>query len=969
MKNKKIAIPGLKNDGTLNWSESDILKYNSLPTKEDKEAFAANVELAAKINADSKISIPESLIIPKEKRLNMQMKSGKPPITTENIASAVSGAAMGVAANSSSEKPIMLEDQTIVDVFGAQKAGTKLIGAVAGNETGKDANAFIAGSNDAILKSIAAGNVDPISLVIAGTFGGAANIKKRKLFNKSIDTQISEETASLNESLSENAKIGARVGAYDKNYQPSITQTDINKEKNRIKELKTQKLASGGEVQGPGTAKSDSIKTKLEPGSFVVPVENTPLAKSLRKRFLGGSGKVLKAKEGATGTPVKLSNGEHVFTKEEKESLMAKGVNVKALAPNARPGMNYADGGKVKRSTKKGKNWYSGPRIDIKDKVEQLYQDRNVRAYLRFVSYAESRWGKNKDNPGSTAYGDFQFLDQTHHDINAKYGYNADSSDPIEREKAAIALIIDNGADKLVKDRNSWNAADKKLNGIWTSLPGGKDPQSGVTDKANTFRTQYLNDLANTDRDTGSVTPIVPGNKPVVAKTKPVPIPMKTSISQASGTPQKKESQSFEDLSIPKKYLKAAEYYTEKAKIAAQQELNKWSKKFGYGEMSIDDISVDGFKMPRAKINGKELPIDPTISADNKNLILAFKRFRNGQKAVSEISMNADAKTEGGTLFNPRHYVKTIYNKYIGSDETAKKVLSGNAKDFPFKMETFRSSGNTSKKTTQEELAKTTEDAKTDATTTTKKYESGAGYKWPQSASYNDVNYNDVLANKNKQPEKSLTPPANTIVEGSKSALEKIQDSGAAETIFSAIQFTQGMNLVNRSKRPVDTIPLELKVRLAAATGDEATARKEAMSGLDPQTKQSVMDNLELAKRTDFAQIDQSTGHSPISETLKRVSANNKYRSIVQLAVADEEARNNKKVIAQSAAARTDSLAGDVSNYKRLLFDDKKEEFNQSQQSGAQLINAGLSNYFQGMKTRQQIKRDNELLKRYGIII
>lgn len=934
MKNKKIAIPGLKNGGTLNWSESDILKYNSLPTKEDKEAFAANVELAAKINTDSKISIPESLIIPKEKRLNMQMKSGKPPITTENIASAVSGAAMGIAANSSSEKPIMQEDQTIVptDVFGAQKLGTKLIGAVAGNETGKNANAFMAGSSDAVLKSIAAGNVDPISLAIAGIFGGAANIKKRKLFNKSIDTQISEETASLNESLSENAKIGARVGAYDKNYQPSITQTDINKEKNRIKKLSVQKLASGGEVRGPGNAKSDSISTKLEPKSFVVPVENTPLAKALRKRFLGGSTKVLKTQNTESGVPVKLSNGEHVFTEEEKKTLIQKGVNVSALAPKANASMKYADGG------------------EVNSKVEELYKNRNVRAYLRFISYAESRHQGSAKNPKTTAKGEFQFIDKTHQDIKNKYGYDARSSNPEERAKAAIALIIDNGAENLVLDRNKWSQADSKLNNIWTSLPGGAEPQK-VTSKANEFRVRYLNDLANEDRDSGTISN---------------PIPMKTSISQASGTPQKKESQSFEDLSIPKKYLKAAEYYTEKAKIAAQQELNKWSKKFGYGEMSIDDISVDGFKMPRAKINGKELPIDPTISADNKNLILAFKRFRNGQKAVSEISMNADAKTEGGTLFNPRHYVKTIYNKYIGSDETAKKVLSGNAKDFPFKMETFRSSGNTSKKTTQEELAKTTE---TDAITTTKKYESGAGYKWPQSASYNDVNYNDVLANKNKQPEKSLTPPASTTVEGNKSALEKIQDSGAADTIFSAIQFTQGMNLVNRSKRPVDTIPLELKVRLAAATGDEATARKEAMSGLDPQTKQSVMDNLELAKRTDFAQIDQSTGHSPISETLKRVSANNKYRSIVQLAVADEEARNNKKAIAQSVAARTDSLAGEVSNYKRLLFDDKKEEFNQSQQSGAQLINAGLSNYFQGMKTRQQIKRDNELLKRYGIII
>lgn len=52
------------------------------------------------------------------------------------------------------------------------------------------------------------------------------------------------------------------------------------------KRQRVPKKAQGGQINGPGTAKSDSIPMNLAEGSFVVPAENAYLAKQLRKKYL-----------------------------------------------------------------------------------------------------------------------------------------------------------------------------------------------------------------------------------------------------------------------------------------------------------------------------------------------------------------------------------------------------------------------------------------------------------------------------------------------------------------------------------------------------------------------------------------------------------------------------------------------------------------------------------------------------------
>lgn len=93
--------------------------------------------------------------------------------------------------------------------------------------------------------------------------------------------------------------------------------------------------ADGGEIKGGGGPKEDKINAKVEGGSFVVPAKNAKVAIELRAKVLGKPPKAKANLNQGNGAKVKLSNGEHLFTPEEKEELLEKGVNVNLLAPNA----------------------------------------------------------------------------------------------------------------------------------------------------------------------------------------------------------------------------------------------------------------------------------------------------------------------------------------------------------------------------------------------------------------------------------------------------------------------------------------------------------------------------------------------------------------------------------------------------------------------------------------------------------
>ena len=92
---------------------------------------------------------------------------------------------------------------------------------------------------------------------------------------------------------------------------------------------------NGGKIEGAGTGKSDSITAKIKPNSFVIPAENSATAEVIRKVVLKAPVKKANLNQSG-GTKVKLSDGEHVFTPEEKVKIESKGISLDALAPNAK---------------------------------------------------------------------------------------------------------------------------------------------------------------------------------------------------------------------------------------------------------------------------------------------------------------------------------------------------------------------------------------------------------------------------------------------------------------------------------------------------------------------------------------------------------------------------------------------------------------------------------------------------------
>lgn len=140
--------------------------------------------------------------------------------------------------------------------------------------------------------------------------------------------------------------------------------TDIPKELNNTYSdatdmLKT-KFKSGGKIVGKGSAKSDSINMKAEDGSFIVPAENSALAKQLGIDYLGWSSDEKASKENGS-TKINASNGEVIFTPEEVSILEYHGVDLNELAPHANDGDAMKCGGKVKKNKYSTGGWILNP--------------------------------------------------------------------------------------------------------------------------------------------------------------------------------------------------------------------------------------------------------------------------------------------------------------------------------------------------------------------------------------------------------------------------------------------------------------------------------------------------------------------------------------------------------------------------------------------------------------------------------
>jgi hypothetical protein len=123
-------------------------------------------------------------------------------------------------------------------------------------------------------------------------------------------------------------------------------------------------MSKGGKVVGKGTGTSDGVAAKVRAGSFIVPAKNAEVAKDIKEKVLRKApGKKAALNQGG-GVDVKLSNGEYVFTPEEVNELASNGIDINALAPEAKNKLTeylkcggkvnmYKDGGEIPDNVKK----------------------------------------------------------------------------------------------------------------------------------------------------------------------------------------------------------------------------------------------------------------------------------------------------------------------------------------------------------------------------------------------------------------------------------------------------------------------------------------------------------------------------------------------------------------------------------------------------------------------------------------
>jgi len=207
-----------------------------------------------------------------------------------------------------------------IDVKDAGKAGA-MSGAAAGLKMGATV-----GLNPAVLA--ATGGLSALAPVVGagiGTIIGNRTAKKNAAKNNAANREAYETAQAEKLAAEEKAKKDA---FYNSNFRSGLESAFTQRQAG---------YKDGGEVEGPGTAKSDDVKAKIKPRSFIVPAENADVAKEIRSKVLKAPNIKKKANLNQSGgADVKLSNGEHVFTPEEKEILLSKGIDLTKLAPNAK---------------------------------------------------------------------------------------------------------------------------------------------------------------------------------------------------------------------------------------------------------------------------------------------------------------------------------------------------------------------------------------------------------------------------------------------------------------------------------------------------------------------------------------------------------------------------------------------------------------------------------------------------------
>ncbi len=646
-------------------------------------------------------------------------------------------------------------------------------------------------------------------------------------------------------------------------------------------------MSDGGQVKGKGSAKSDSIPAKIDGDGFVVPEENAAIAMVIRHKFLGDS-PTAKADLKAGDSKVKLSNGEHYFTGPEAALLQAKGINLGALAPNAKPEHKLNAGGSVdemeipeKKQKNPGMLAHGGSPIPIRValsnknrkvpgmkkggtpgyadggkgplKPEELdLSDPNVQKYIKAIIDLEANvkdpiGGKttidaNKDGKAdSTAQGQFQFVKGTRDRILKASGYDAWSKDPVEQQKAAVALIKERGALDHIK-KGDFKKADDILKTEWPSLPGGSQQSKKLPSVLKA-------------RDEG-VQAATPAAKPEFPK-------------QYSTTPllkhEQKDIETLKKMGADDKTLYEYAYEVKK---------NRYKK-------------GDSATMGTYTWGGQEY-------------------HRSPRQVYEEFKTKVEA--------NPKKYPVGDYNPYPYKNDAEAAVA--NTSNTP-KVSDWNDEEGSGIPTITETEMNMMDDVNAD-----KRIQGGLSGKVTNADGSEVTGVPDQLE-KRADPVTAAKAPAPEKEKNFLSDVDKILAAG--QVGLGAYQLSQ------IGARPVDQLNSQ-------EVADVGQAVDNARYGLSPLELSKVEADLELNRRnTNASIISQSGGDAGTALANMKVAQLTKNQGLVDLGI------ENQNVMQQKQRYR-DSVVSNLAEKNRRLFDDKMHAFDQNEAAAGDLMNAGISN-------------------------
>jgi hypothetical protein len=353
------------------------------------------------------------------------------------------------------------------------------------------------------------------------------------------------------------ASVGALVGAAAgfikgkkkaRTYDEEVGTENIDSAQNASMQLSGRK--EGGPIVGPGTAKSDSIKADIKPGSFIIPAENAKSAERLRKLYLKPTSKADLNQPG--GVPVKVSNGEHEFSAEEVAILEGRGVNLDALAPNQEGGKYGLQKGGPVQSLKDGGG--------VGDLIAQIEAERKAYASQQLAKPKNETQKKWVDKANGDVYARNLELDQLIENYNSAYddaGDDKSKQDQVNSQylgqfKAVNdSLVVARRAAQVYSDSKSFTT-DKSGQYVPTTEAVNKVAYGTPTSPANTEKS--VDNPAGVFTQVGDKWVDQTG-KEVVAPTTKKPVSGKPAMTTNSNaverelTPQEKSAQEiFQNL-------------------------------------------------------------------------------------------------------------------------------------------------------------------------------------------------------------------------------------------------------------------------------------------------------------------------------------------------------------------------------------------------------------------------------------